>query len=74
MAKKKSQLDKATDLIAKMIKEQLDTLPAAVAEKKREELHDLAIKVSRASGREKRSRPSRNGDLHRISRSRASTA
>jgi hypothetical protein len=43
MARKKSKLDKATDIVAKIIRDQLDTLPRATAEAKRKKLHDVAI-------------------------------
>ena len=49
MTKKKSKLDKAADIVAQIIAEQLATLPPAVAVAKRKRLHDLAVKVSRAS-------------------------
>jgi hypothetical protein len=49
MARKKSQLDKATDIVARIIQQQLETLPPAVAEAKRKELHDLAVKASPSS-------------------------
>jgi hypothetical protein len=74
MAKKRTKLDKATDIVAKIIKEQLDTLPDDVAEAKRKELHDLAVKVSLSSGRGKRSQHARNAGLRRISRSHANIA
>jgi hypothetical protein len=74
MASKKSKLDKATDLVAKIIREQLATLPPEIAKAKRKELHDLAAKVSPTSTRGKRPRPVRTGDLRRISQSRANIA
>jgi hypothetical protein len=43
MARKKSKLDKATDIVAKIIQGQLETLPPVVAESKLKRLHDLAI-------------------------------
>ena len=42
MAKKKTELDKAVDRAARLIRAQLDTLPLAVATKKLNELHDIA--------------------------------
>ncbi len=74
MASRKSKLDKATDVVAKIIQEQLDTLPPSVARAKRRELHDLAATVSRVSVRGKRSRQSQNGGLRRVSQSRAKIA
>jgi hypothetical protein len=74
MASKKSKLDKATDIVAKIIREQLDTLPPAVAEAKSKELHDLALRVSPSSMRGKRSRQSQNEGLRPVSRSRAKIA
>jgi hypothetical protein len=74
MASKKSKLDKATDIVAKIIKEQLDTLPSAVAKTKRKELHDLALRVSPSSGRGKRSQQPQSAGPRQISRSRANTA
>ena len=69
MASKKSKLDKATDIVAKIIQEQLGTLSPTIARAKRRELRELAAKVSRASVRGKRSRRSQNGDLRRVSQS-----
>jgi hypothetical protein len=74
MAKKKSKLDKATDIVAKIIGEQLATLPPAVAARKRKELHNLAIKVSRRGPHAKRSPQSQTGGLRLVSQSRAKTA
>jgi hypothetical protein len=74
MASKKSKLDKATDIVAKIIKEQLDTLPIAVAEAKRKELHDLALRVSPSSVHGKLPRRGQTAGLRRISRSHANTA
>ena len=74
MATKKSKLDKAVEVVANIIQSQLDELPRALAKAKRRELHDLAIKVSRSSGRDKRSRQSQNGDLRPLSRPRAKIA
>lgn len=54
MATKKSQLDKATEIVAKTIEQQLKTLPPAVAKLKRRELHDLALRVSPSSRHGKR--------------------
>ncbi len=71
MASKKSKLDKATDIVTKIIQEQLDTLSPTVARAKRRELHELAAKVSRVSVRGKRSRQSQNEDLRLVSQSRA---
>jgi len=42
MAGNRSKLDKATDILAKIIQQQIDTLPPAVATAKRKQLHDLA--------------------------------
>jgi hypothetical protein len=72
--KKKTVLDKATDIVATIILEQIDTLAPDVAKAKRKELHALAAKVSRSSPRGKRVRQSQNGDLRLVSRSRAKTA
>jgi hypothetical protein len=74
MASRKSKLDKATDIVAKIIQEQLDTLPPNVARAKRRELHALAAKVSRVSVRGKRSRQSQNADPRLVSQSRAKIA
>jgi hypothetical protein len=41
MTDKRSKLDKATDILANIIKQQIDTLPSAVATAKRKQLHDL---------------------------------
>jgi hypothetical protein len=43
MTDKRSKLDKATDILAKIIKQQIDTLPSAVATAKRKQLHDMAV-------------------------------
>jgi hypothetical protein len=74
MATKNVKLEKAVEMVAKIIKSQLDTLPPAEAKAKRQELRQLAAKVSRSLGRGKPSRQSRNGDLRPLSRSRAKTA
>ena len=74
MASKKSQLDKATEIVAGIIEQQLEKLPPAVAELKRRKLHDLALKVSPSSKRGKRSRPAQSAGPRRLSRSRANTA
>ena len=74
MATKNAKLEKAVEKVAEIIQSQLDTLPPAVAKAKRQELHRLATKVSRSSGRGKPSRQSRNGDPRPLSRSRAKTA
>jgi hypothetical protein len=71
---RKSKLDKATEIVAKIIQEQLDTLPPAVAEAKRKKLHDLALKVSPSSVHGKRSRQPQSEGLRLVSRSRAKTA
>jgi hypothetical protein len=42
MTDERSKLDKAKDILAKIIKQQIDTLPPAVATVKRKQLHDLA--------------------------------
>jgi len=42
MNDKRSKLGKATDILAKIIKHQIDTLPPAVATAKRKQLHDMA--------------------------------
>jgi hypothetical protein len=47
MAKRKSKLDKATDIIAEIIAAQLAKLSPSVAAAKRKRLHDLATKVGR---------------------------
>jgi hypothetical protein len=49
MAREKSALDKATDIITKIIEDQLATLSPDEARVKREELHRLAGKVSSSS-------------------------
>jgi hypothetical protein len=49
MADKRSKLDKATDLVAQIIQEQINTLPPAVAAAKRKELRDLAASFSPSS-------------------------
>jgi hypothetical protein len=51
MASKKSKLDKATDILAKIVQQQIDTLSPAVATAKRKKLHDLAARVSTSSAR-----------------------
>jgi hypothetical protein len=42
MTDKRSKLDKATDILAKIIKQQIDTLPPPIAATKRKKLQDLA--------------------------------
>jgi hypothetical protein len=49
MPRKKSKLDEATDIVAKIIGEQIQSLPPALAAEKRKELHNLALKVSPSS-------------------------
>jgi hypothetical protein len=46
MAGKRSKLDKATDIVAKIFQEQIESLPPAVAASKRKKLHNLAVRVS----------------------------
>jgi hypothetical protein len=41
MAAKKSKLDKATDVVGKMLAEQLSRLPAGIAAEKRKKRHQL---------------------------------
>ena len=74
MASKKSKLDKATDIVAKIIGEQLKTLPPAVAQAKRRVLHGLASRVSRACVPGKHPRHPQSAGLRLVSRSRAKTA
>ena len=74
MVKKKSALDRAADIITKIIEDQLATLPADEAKAKRKELHRLAVRVSPASPCGKPARRPRTARPHRISRSRANTA
>jgi hypothetical protein len=42
----KSKLDEATDILTKIVKEQIERLPPAVALSKREKLRELAITFS----------------------------
>jgi hypothetical protein len=46
MASKRSELDKATDVVAKIVQEQIGALSPAVARAKRKTLYDLAARVS----------------------------
>jgi hypothetical protein len=46
MANRKSKLDKATDIVTKIIQKQINTLPSAAATAKRKRLHTLAAKLS----------------------------
>ena len=49
MAKKKTELDKAVERAAKIILDQLSTLPPEIAKSKRLELERMAVKASRAA-------------------------
>jgi hypothetical protein len=51
MGTRNARLEKAVETVAEIIQSQLDTLPRAEAKAKRQELHRLATKVSRSSGR-----------------------
>jgi len=73
MAKKKIEFDKAVERAARIIQEQLETLPVEVAKEKRKELHAMAIKASRAAKNGKRSRLQRTGATRLSARSRAKT-
>ncbi|MGA8872643.1 MAG: hypothetical protein WA434_06115 [Candidatus Acidiferrales bacterium] len=56
MAKKKTELDKAVERAAKIILDQLSTLPPETAKQKRLELEQMAVKASHAAKNGKHSR------------------
>jgi hypothetical protein len=74
MARKRSAIDKATDIIAGIIQDHLDTLPGAEAKNKRKKFHDYVVKVCRSSARGKSSRRKQTEGVHLVSRSRAKIA
>jgi hypothetical protein len=74
MAKKKTEFDKAVERAAKIILDQLNTLPPQVAKQKRRELEQMAAKASRAAKNGRRSRLERTQATRLSARSRAKTA
>ena len=74
MAKKKSEFDKAVERAARIILDQLSTLPPEIAKQKRLELEQMAVKASRAAKNGKRSRLQRTRATRPSARSRAKTA
>jgi hypothetical protein len=56
MAKKKTEFDKAVGRAARIILDQLSTLPPETAKQKRLELEQMALKASRAAKNGKHSR------------------
>lgn len=56
MAEKKTEFEKAVERAAKLILDQLNTLPPQVIKQKRRELEQMAAKASRAAKNGKRSR------------------
>jgi hypothetical protein len=74
MAKKKTEFDKAVGRAARIILDELSTLPPETAKQKRLELEQMALKASRAAKNGKRSRQQRTSATRPSTRSRAKTA
>lgn len=74
MAKKKTEFDKAVGRAARIILDQLSTLPAETAKQKRLALEQMALNASRAAKNGKRSRLQRTRATRPSTRSRAKTA
>ena len=74
MARKKSKLDNATDIIAGIIQDHLDTLSPAEAKDRRKKFNAYVAKVCCSSARGKSARQKQTEGVRLVSRSRAKTA
>lgn len=74
MAKKRTKLDRAVERTAEILTAHFATLPVAEAKAMRREIHELATKPSRVSGRGKALQSRKNADPRLLSRAAAKSA